>query len=285
MKSSPTPHLVLAVAALASAALSACVTTTRAHPELEARRSRIARAVVLPPDVSFKLITFEGDNPRLAAEEESAKRVLPGLIASRLRERGLTTLDLDSAGVAPGADVRFQATQLQGLFADAMGDLYRSLQMRADAAARVRRSLGSQASRVADPLGADVVALVHVEGFYKSGGEVAKDMAKSVMIGVLTLGTAVPVYPSKGAVLALALVDGSNGDVLWANVVLSQSVDLDAAGMESLVAAVFGPFPPGTFGTAVASGETAPPVALPAATLPAVAPVAPVGTEPSSPPS
>lgn len=229
--------------ALGVGTLPACTTTARVYPELEARRSRIARAAVLPPEAKFVLITFKGDNPRMSAEEEGAKAVLPGMIAAKLREHGLA---VDESGVAANSDLRFQATELQATFDQALGDLLATRQ-----GPQVSRSLGPQAARVADPLGVDALALVRIEGYSKSGGEIAKDLAKTFVVGFITAGTLVPVSPTSGATIVSALIDGSTGDVLWTNVAFSQSASFDAPGLQALVNAVFSNFPPGKFGANV----------------------------------
>ena len=242
--------------ALAVGALPACTTMARVHPELEARRSRIARAAVLPPETKFILVTFKGDNPRMSAEEESAKAALPGMIAAKLREHGLA---VDESGVASNSDLRFQATELQATFDQALGDLFATPQGPTRQASQVSRSLGPQAARVADPLGVDALALVRIEGYSKSGGEIAKDLAKAFVVGFMTAGTLVPVSPRSGATIVSALIDGSTGDVLWTNVARSQSASFDAPGLQALVNAVFMDFPPGGFGAgatgAVKAGE------------------------------
>jgi hypothetical protein len=161
--------------ALAAGALPACTTMARVSPELEARRSRIARAAVLPPETKFVLITFKGDNPRMSAEEENAKVVIPGMVAAKLREHGLVVVENEGAS---SSDLRFQATELQATFDQALGDLF-AAQAPSPQASQVSRSLGPQAARVADPLGVDTLALVRIEGYSKSGGEVAKDLATS----------------------------------------------------------------------------------------------------------
>ena len=241
--------------ALGVGALSACTTMARVYPELEARRSRIARAAVLPPETKFTLITFKGDNPRMSAEEENAKAVLPGMIAAKLREHGLV---VDEAGVASNSDLRFQATELQATFDQALADLLATLGP-ARQASQVNRSLGTQAARVADPLGVDALALVRVEGYSKSGGEIAKDLAKAFVVGFITAGTLVPLPPMSGTTIVSALIDGSTGDVLWINVAGSEAASFDAPGLQALVNAVFKDFPPGGFGAgataAVKAGE------------------------------
>lgn len=235
---------LVALLALCVFSLSACTTTARVHPELEARRSRITRVAVLPPETKFVLVTFKGDNPRMTTEEENAKAVLPGMIAMKLREHGLV---IDETGVTSSSDLRFQATELQATFDQTLGDLFAGGS--GTKPIQTSQSLGSQAARVADPLDVDALALVRVEGYTKSGGEIAKDYAKSVAGTILTLGILIPIPPpASAATIVAALVDGNTGDVLWANVARSQSAGLDTDVLQALINAAFHDFPAGSFG-------------------------------------
>jgi hypothetical protein len=245
-------RILLGFFALAVGALPACMTMARVSPELEARRSRIARAAVLPPETKFVLVTFKGDNPRMSAEEENAKAVVPGMIAAKLREHGLVVVDNE---VASRSDLRFEATELQATFDQALGDLF-AAQGPTRQAVQVSRSLGPQAARVADPVGVDALALVRIEGYSKSGGEIAKDLAKSFAVGMMTGGLVVPVYQTSGARIAVALIDGTNGDVLWTNVAYMGPGSFDSPRLQALVDAAFNSFPPGSFGIASISAST-----------------------------
>ena len=236
--------------ALAGACLLAACATSRAFPELEARRGRITRIAVLPPAATFKRITFQGDDPRMTAEEGTARASLPEMIAAKLREHGLVATD----GSPPqGSDLAFQTAELQAVFDQALGELIRAS---VQPAAQGHRSLGSQAARVAGPLNADALMLARVEGFSKSGGEIAKDFAKSLAVGVATFGLFIPVEPTSGSAIVVALVDGDNGDVLWSNMAHSTNSGVAPSNLQALVNVALGSFPSGPFGgRAVASLE------------------------------
>jgi hypothetical protein len=233
--------VVCAVLAAASCLLAACA-TTRVFPELEARRSRIARIAVLPPATSFRQITFQGDNPRLTAEENAARTAVPDMIAVKLREHDVTVSD---EAPPEGSDLAFQVAELEAVFDQAIGDLFGA---RVQPATQAHRSLGSQAARVAGPLKADALVLARVEGFSKSGGEIVKDFAKSLAVGVATLGMLVPVAPTSGSAIVVALVDGDTGDVLWSNMAHSTNGGIAASNLQALVNAALGGLPSGPFG-------------------------------------
>ena len=52
-------------------------------------------------------------------------------------------------------------------------------------------------------------------GYKKTGGEIAKDWAQSLLIGAVTLGNVMVIpYPS-ATVVQLGVIDGNTGDILW----------------------------------------------------------------------
>ncbi len=77
-------------------------------------------------------------------------------------------------------------------------------------------------------------------GFKKSGGEVAKDVAITILFAVTG---AIVTQPTQGAGMRMALVDGGTGDVLWANVA-GTSGDFEGVGLEKMIKEVFKEFPP-----------------------------------------
>jgi hypothetical protein len=95
---------------------------------------------------------------------------------------------------------------------------------------KLQRSLGPAAATLADHASADGLVFAEIEAF-KTSGEIAGDMASSFMQGMVSLGTVVPVYPTKGALLLVAIVDGPSGDVLWQNVAATENVDFTAPGV------------------------------------------------------
>jgi hypothetical protein len=228
-------------AAVAVLALSACTTGIRQHPEFAARRQAIRSVAVIPPEVTVRLITFTGEDQPIPELERQVREKLPALVAAELASRGFAVPHATSIesrlGEVPA--LRFQTTQLQQNFAQAEAEMFRTAQMATAQAENYRRSLGAQVARVSDPLEADALVLVRVQGFQKSGGEIAKDMAKSIVVGVLT--GYVAVQPTSGTTMSVAFVDGRSGDVLWAN---AAGMPSDPSGaLEGLVKQAFAAFP------------------------------------------
>jgi len=208
---------VLAVTGIALM-LAGCTTTVRKHPEFAKRRAKIANVAVVPPDVEVVRVVFKGDNQPLNEEAARIRTRLPDLIAAAMRKQGFTVKEagLDEQHFADKPDLRFQTTQLQDAFARADQQMFKVVQMSKSEAENYKTTLGTDVIPIADHADVDALVVAKMNGFKKSGGEIAKDVAITVLIAVATLGNAVATQPTKGASLQVALIDGTTGDILWA---------------------------------------------------------------------
>jgi len=233
----------LAVTAIALM-LAGCTTTVRKHPEFAQRRAKIANVAVLPPDVEVVRVVFKGDNQLLNEEAARIRSRLPDLIAAAMRKQGFTVKEagLDEQHFAEKPDLRFQTTQLQDAFARADQQMFKVVQMSKSEAENYKTTLGTDVITIADHADVDALVVAKMNGFKKSGGEIAKDVAITVLIAVATLGNAVATQPTKGASLQVALVDGTTGDILWANTA-GTAGDFEDSGLGAMVEQVFKGFP------------------------------------------
>ena len=219
--------------------LAGCTTTARQHPEFAARRARITTVAVMPPEVAFVRRVFKGDDEPLLAETDATRASLPDLLGAELRRRGFTIKPalLDEAHFAADPELRYQTTVIQSRFATAGGQLRPAAALTRADAARVRVSLGSDVNRFADHAEVDALVFSQVAGWKKSGGEVAKDLAMTLLL----LGN-VHYYLQAGG-LQVALVDGTTGEVLWANATFVTDRDFTGGALAGLVRRVFAGYP------------------------------------------
>jgi hypothetical protein len=118
---------------------------------------------------------------------------------------------------ADSPELRFAATQAQKAADQAMNEMFHPVQMRKAEALAYKRSLGPQVNQFADMVDAEVVLFLRYTYVTKSGGEIAKDTAFTVLVAAATLGSVVVVNDVTAARLDVCLVDGATGDVLYAN--------------------------------------------------------------------
>ncbi len=223
----------------AALALAGCTTTVRQHPDFRARRPQIATVAVMPPDVSFVRRVFKGDDEPLGAEAEAARSRLPGLIGAALTGRGFTVKPalLDEEHFTDDPELRYQTTLMQSRFANAGRWLRPFAELRRKDAEGTRVSLGPDVNRFADHAQVDALVFAQMAGWKKSGGEIAKDVAVSVLL----LGNVL--YHTQTGGLEIGLVDGTTGEVLWANSVLVSGRDFADAALPGMVRQVFDGFP------------------------------------------
>lgn len=202
---------------LISLALVGCAnTTSRTHPTLDQELLQVERVVIAPPDVEVTLITFTGENERMTTVEESLSLELMTLSQSFLTNQGYEVVEFDFAAArAEDAELATLLGDFNAAYDQAKKDLKAGQMISEAEASSVRSTLGEAAILVADEADADAVLLVRFAGFDKSEGQVAKDLGTSILVGVLTMGTVVPIMPTSGAVMEVALIDGGTGDVLW----------------------------------------------------------------------
>ena len=235
---------ILPALLLLTALLAGCATTVRRHPDFEARRKEIASVSVMPPQVEFVRIVFKGDDEPLREESSAVARRLPGLVAAELRSHGF---DVKEAGLYADdsedlSEMRFETTQISRAFAEASGEMYQQPLMIESDAMKYERSLGADVNLFADRAEVDALVFAKMWGFKKSSGEIAKDAAMTVLIAAATLGSVVSVQPTAGATIRIALVDGTTGDVLWANTAGTNG-DFEGRGLNTLIAGLFKQFP------------------------------------------
>ena len=238
----------------------ACATTTvRQHSAYSTRIREVRRVAVVPPEAQIELVRFQGDNERLRDEEQWVEAQLGALLVEILRGRGfgVERMKLDQAALAALPDLRFETTQIQGQFDQAMGEMYRSREMRVRPARSYQRSLGPEINHLAAQHDAEALVFVRFFEIRRSTGELAKDALIAALVFAATFGGLIFVPGDAGTGIVLSIVDADTGDVLWANTAtqhLASGPDLPA-----LVADVLAPFaghrPDRIFGLKTGSSE------------------------------
>jgi hypothetical protein len=147
------------------------------------------------------------------------------------------------AELAADDELRFAATQAQKAAEQALDEMFASATMAKKEALNYKRSLGPEINQFADMVDAEALFFVRYKYFTKSGGEIAKDIAVTVLLAAATLGNATIVQPVTVASIEVCLVDGATGDVLFANIAAAQEMVGDPS-TEGLMKMVFAEFDP-----------------------------------------
>lgn len=222
-----------------------CTTTIRLNPHFQERREKIKTIGAIPGEAEITFVKFKGDNERMREEEARVCRDIEEAVREELVKQGFTVSDqritIDSGSASSlNEDERFKLTALQKAADLTFGKLYDKPAY----SSACTLSVGAEAevNTFADKLKSDAVVFVRMAGFRKSGGQQSADMTKTCLIAALSLGSSVVVYYPEGGAMMVMLVDGNNGEVLWANTAGSQGSIADNA-MVSMVKAAFKGFP------------------------------------------
>ena len=217
------------IAVLAVVFVTGCATTTvREHPELESRLHQIESVVIAPAAVSIQQINFTGENEQLVEMEESIRAELMQLAKVQLEEGGYEVIDFDfDSAIAEDEDLAYTITQVREEFGEAKSKLYQRYVVPEEEKRSIQASVGTAVNMVSERSGADAVLLMHYTGAKKSAGSVAKDVAVSVMVTLLTGST--PVSNSESSYVEVAFIDGVTGDVIWTNILNSPQLSSGVA--------------------------------------------------------
>jgi len=188
-----------------------CTTYTpvRQHPDIAQVRDRIVTIAILEPEVEYIRVVFTGDNARQPERERAIANELTIRLRSGVESKGYTVRAetnewLDKPNVVESSDLQ----AVRAAYRQAATQLYERAATD-DEARQYRVSIGPGANPVAGEKHADALLMVRYAGFEKSGGEQTKDAIVGGLLGVR--------YASRGGSLEVALIDGTTGDVLWAN--------------------------------------------------------------------
>jgi hypothetical protein len=184
------------------------------HPEFKTLHSQIRSVAVLPPSVEVYKFTFKG-------EREMIYDLLPGLrqqaaaeLEQVLAKRGYQVQPLDLSEQALNDDPELKRTlhTIQELFEKRIEEYSKKW---FPTAHEFRYSVGSDINVFADRAKSDALVFVRCQGIKKSGGEIAKDFAKTLLLAVATLGNAVVYYYPSVTVVQMGVIDGDTGELLW----------------------------------------------------------------------
>jgi len=198
-----------------------CATTytTRLHPTLEEQLKHIDSVVVTPPRVEIEYVTLTGENERLPEQEDIVRAQLVQMAQDRLTSRGYEVMEFDfDSAMESNDEFAYTITQIREGFEKAKEELQLGKGLTMEKASELKISIGEAVNIVAEETGADAILIMRFAGFDKSKGYVAKDVGTSLLVGILTMGSIIPISTTDGAITEVALVDGATGDVLWADI-------------------------------------------------------------------
>lgn len=246
--------------------------TYRKHPDFDKRHKDIKTVSVVEPDVEVYKLTFKGDRemmmellePLVMVSKDEAERIF--------REKGYTVnkLDLSKEALKKDPELKSILFNVRELFKKRLDDIAKRKSK------KFTYSLGADINDLSNISDSDVLIFIKESAVKKGGGEIAKDVTKSIVVAVATLGAFVPFYATCWCTIQVAVVDGYTGDILWYNHNAGTAQGLDAAHTKAIKKAIYGLFKP--FPSIAKEAKEAKKI-IPETVSP-VAPTTPVGETP-----
>jgi hypothetical protein len=190
---------------------------------------------------------FSGDPEVLTAESERARAELQSIVDAELAARGFVVqpANMRDEDVPAGDELRYQIALAKNRNSGFIDSLF------TDTPAG---SLGPDVGALADHADVDALVFVQLYGVTKSSGQIARDVA----VSVLTLGHVI--YGTSATRVFVTLVHGTTGRVLWWGYEHTDDAAFDGRPLRALVHDVFERMPtlPATMEAAAAPQATNP---------------------------
>ena len=218
--------------------LSSCAAANVAeNPQIKTRLQAIRSVAVLPPDVQLVRRFIGGSEEQLREQDALASSALVTLVAAQFSGRGLAAKQSPAAAKVT-ADTQSAYDQI------AYGQSYELEHPTLQAPG----NLAAPAAAIAKQTGADGLVFIKLEGYKRSAGSIAGEVAAKTLIGAATMGLLVPLKDANAAAsLGVTLVDSKTGDVLWSNVASDAwgitVPDFSESDLTTLVTKAFANFP------------------------------------------
>lgn len=178
----------------------------------EDRQNQLHKIAVLEPAAKVYRVTFsEGIGEDYEILPDVQKNIADEIM-QQLMDRGYEVSLLDSVPADPDGVVSEALYNVNRIFDQQVGEFKDKF------APRFREfdySIGPDVNILADYAGADALVIARSFSFYKTKGEIMKDLAQTVLIAAATFGSVVYYQTPYGAFLQVAVVDADSGEILW----------------------------------------------------------------------
>lgn len=223
--------IIKLIALLSVITLTACSqTSVRHHQDFKEVAKNIQSVVILPAQVEVELISFDSDNEILEERSNLIKAQIREIATLKLKSENLEVIDFNfQEEIAKDAEFAYAVTKVKESWETAQKDMYEQGLVSEGDKSKFQTDLGDVLNAIEEKTGADAALLITYSAFQKSDGMIAKDVASSVLVGVLTLGAVIPIQQTQGAFIDVALIDSASGKVVWANRKVGATADASPA--------------------------------------------------------
>lgn len=190
------------------------------HPEYAGLSQKVERVVILPVEAQMEKLVFTGENEDLSEEAAQNSAAIQNLIETAIKSKSYEVVVLDQEHIlSQEQDLAFHISQIRDNYSNNKSSMFSRLNPHMDTdeleALPVQADSATVQSLnyVASELDADAFVLARYYGFRKSAGLKTKEMASTVLLGLLT--GSIIVKPASGHSLEVGMVEAATGHVLW----------------------------------------------------------------------
>lgn len=182
-------------------------------PDFKERHQHIQHIAVVAPDIEVYRLTFKGDQEMLYELIPLVRQYSQDEFEITLKKKGydVEKLDLSKEALEKDPELKSALFNIRQAYNKKLQDIQRRKKR------QFTYSLGSDVNLFADLGSADTLLFVKGTGYKKSGGEIAKDIVKSVLLSAVSLGNVMMLPSFNVAIFKVAFVDGDTGEILWFN--------------------------------------------------------------------
>lgn len=184
------------------------------HPDFKARQRNLQTVAILPPRVEVYKVTFKGDQKIMYDLIPTISQSIADEMETTLKKRGYSTRVVSSEDESLAQDPSLKQTlyTVQELF-DKRVEEFRKRMF--GLFRKFEYSVGADVNVLADFSDSDALMFVRCTGLKKTGGEIAKDWAQSILISAASLGNVLIIPYASATMVQMGVVDGNTGDILW----------------------------------------------------------------------
>lgn len=196
---------------------SACVVVPRQHEDFTNNLVDVQKIIVMPADIRIVERNFKGDEKPIGDLEEEVRDAFKDSYNKSLSNRDYEVVFFDlEAAEALDSEFPFKYEQFKTAYQAQLEQMNKVPGNSKKKALYTNYNVGETMFELTNQFDGDAIMLVSFYGFKKTGGQVAKDMAATVLLAVAT-GGSTAASSSSGSSFQLGLVDVNTSNILWSS--------------------------------------------------------------------
>ncbi|AIF81986.1 hypothetical protein I862_07160 [endosymbiont of Acanthamoeba sp. UWC8] len=189
------------------------VTKERHSPDFESKIKEYNDVVVLPPKVEVNMVDVVGKKKRMHDYEDHLENIIKEEVVKAVQDKGFRVKKLHRREIWE-QQLSEDFGRLQQSFNAAKNKLYARVLWEEEKAFSITENLGLPAILFGGKTNSNLLLFVDYEGAIKTNGARARDFVISILAN-----SSAAVEDADASFLLVAIVDATNGNILWSNII------------------------------------------------------------------